>query len=63
MVSRKKVGDYLFSERDPLSKNVTSRLYLANSKKMNSVVLIRALEKKKVKKYLEDKFIKEYKEL
>ena len=52
METRKKVGNYLFTERDPFNKSKFSKLYLANSLATHDLVMVRVVEKGRASKHI-----------
>lgn len=55
------MGNYIFIDREPISKKKESRLYLANCQDNKEKVLIRVIDKDCINKHLKEKFLKEVK--
>lgn len=62
METRKKVGEYLFYERDAVYKGPVTKLYIATNKN-REFVMVKAFEKAKIGSSIAKKFVSEHKHL
>lgn len=60
--TRKKVGEYMFYDKEPVSRGQIAKLYLATNKERDFVV-VKAFEKAKIGQNWAKKFVSEHKHL